>query len=122
MNKQSYRIVFNQSRGCLMAVAENATSQGKSAHGERAGGGNGSLSRTFTAIAWACKLMGQAVFVSAAALWLAPLQTQAQTVATRIVADPMAARTQQATILNTSNGVVQVNIQTPSAAGVSRNT
>ena len=53
-------------------------------------------------------------------LLVAPLQ--AQTVATRIVADPAAPSTQRATILPTANGVVQVNIRTPSAAGVSRNT
>ena len=53
-------------------------------------------------------------------LLVAPLQ--AQTVATRIVADPAAPSAQRATILPTANGVVQVNIRTPSAAGVSRNT
>jgi filamentous hemagglutinin len=39
----------------------------------------------------------------------------------QIVADPNAPGAQRATVLQTSNGVVQVNIQTPSAAGVSRN-
>jgi excinuclease ABC subunit A len=38
MNKQSYRIVFNESRSCLMAVAETALSQGKSASGVHVGG------------------------------------------------------------------------------------
>src|SRR6185437_10287775 len=40
----------------------------------------------------------------------------------QIVADPHAPRTQQPTVLTTGNGLPQVNIQTPSAAGVSRNT
>eukprot|EP01037_Dinobryon_pediforme_P037178 gene37178-44521_t len=44
-------------------------------------------------------------------------QVQAQ-----IIADPSAPRSQQAVILPTANGLPQVNIQTPSAAGVSRNT
>jgi filamentous hemagglutinin len=122
MNQQTYRIVFNQSRGCLMVVAETATSHGKSASGERAGRASVIAAGFFTPLAWACKLMGQAVFLSATCLCFAPLQVQAQAVATRIVADPTAARTQQATILNTSSGVVQVNIQTPSVGGVSRNT
>jgi filamentous hemagglutinin len=39
-----------------------------------------------------------------------------------ITADPSAPGNQQATVLSTANGVPQVNIQTPSAAGVSRNT
>jgi filamentous hemagglutinin len=46
----------------------------------------------------------------------------AQTVVTRIVADPSAPGAQRPTVLTTSNGLVQVNIRTPSAAGVSRNT
>src|SRR5450830_1696562 len=44
-------------------------------------------------------------------------QVQAQ-----IIADPSAPKSQQAVILPTANGLPQVNIQTPSAAGVSRNT
>lgn len=56
--------------------------------------------------------------------WVAPIQmtAQAQTVTTRIVADPTASAAQRPTVLNSSNGVVQVDIRTPSAAGVSRNT
>ena len=46
MNKHCHKIVFNRTRGILMAVAETAIGQGKSS-GERssgeAGGGNGSL-------------------------------------------------------------------------------
>lgn len=37
MNQQTYRIIFNQARGCLMAVAETATARGKGASGERTG-------------------------------------------------------------------------------------
>lgn len=123
MNKHIYRLVFNQARGCLMVVAETATSSGKSASGERVsrsankhGGPRGH------AALGASESIHRAVLLSAASLWLLPVQVDAQTVATRIVADPAAARAQQATVLNTSNGVTQVNIQTPSGAGVSRNT
>jgi filamentous hemagglutinin len=132
MNKQSHRIIFNKSRGCLMAVAETTTSTGKSASGETAGpahpGHAGAQSRTLNPLALACKLISQVVLIATASMSLVPLhlhaqaQTNAVSMATRIVADPGAARSQQATVLSTSNGVVQVNIQTPSAAGVSRNT
>lgn len=131
MNQQTYRIVFNEVRGCLMAVAETATARGKGAQGARAGRGTSGQSasqRMLRAVTLACKLASQAVWMSMVAMgatvWLVPLhmQAQAQTVATRILAHPGAARAQQATVLTSSNGVVQVNIQTPSSAGVSRNT
>ena len=116
-----------------MAVAETTTSTGKSTTGESAsratsGHDKASQRRTLTAMALACKVLSHVVWASAAALSLVSMQMQAQaqttgaSVATRIVADPSAPRPQQATVLSTSNGVVQVNIQTPSAAGVSRNT
>ena len=40
----------------------------------------------------------------------------------QIIADPNAPGNQRPTIFQTANGLPQVNIQTPSAAGVSRNT
>ena len=47
---------------------------------------------------------------------LVPAVTKAQ-----ITADPSAAANQRATVLQTANAIPQVNIQTPSSAGVSRN-
>ena len=47
---------------------------------------------------------------------LVPAFTKAQ-----IVADPNAAANQRATVLQTANAIPQVNIQTPSSAGISRN-
>lgn len=40
----------------------------------------------------------------------------------QVVADPSAPGNQRPTILQTANGLPQINIQTPSGAGVSRNT
>lgn len=98
MNKNLHRIVFNARRGQRMVVAETATSQGKSASGETRGVATIAFSAALTA----------SLFMGGTAL-------------AQIKADPRAPATQQPTVLTTSNGVPQVNIQTPSAAGVSRN-
>ncbi|EZP37303.1 filamentous hemagglutinin N-terminal domain-containing protein [Janthinobacterium lividum] len=121
MNKNLYRIIFNKRRGQLMVVAENASSQGKAAKGEGGldsgvfegdgGGGlslsvNGRLRPLALAIFGA---LGMVAFVAGPAMG-------------QIVADPNAPGRQRPTVVQSANGVTQVNIQTPSAAGVSRNT
>ena len=95
MNKNLYRIVFNASRGQRMAVAETAGSCGK--------GRNASSSPAGKALAFAALALITAAHA-------------------QIVADPTAPGTQRPTVLAAPNGVPLVNIQTPSAAGVSRNT
>ena len=91
MNKHCHRLVFNRARGVLVAVGECARSVCKSASGQGT-----------RAVAMAALLLG------------GPALAQ-------VVADPNAAGSQRPQVLNTANGVTQVNIQTPSAAGVSRN-
>ncbi|MGI4780068.1 MAG: filamentous hemagglutinin N-terminal domain-containing protein [Janthinobacterium lividum] len=99
MNRNFHRIIFNAARGIRMVVQETAGSVGQGA-GKATRGGTGAV-------------LGVTAF--AAALVSAPLQAQ-------IVADPTAPGAQRATVLVAPNGVPLVNIQTPSAAGVSRNT
>ena len=117
MNKHCHKIVFNRRRGILMAVAETAVGQGKSS-GERSGGetggGNGSL-KTHSG----CRLhLGTLAFSLLLGFGSALIVPAA---AADIQADKSAPKSQQPVILQTGNGLPQVNIQTPTAHGVSVN-
>lgn len=106
MNKRLYRIVFNKARGMLMVVSELA----RGCTGSSASSGIGrSLQRLV------CRVGALSL-----ALWLASGAIAVQ--AAGIVADASAPGKQQPTVISTANGTTQVNIQTPSAGGVSRNT
>ena len=125
MNHHLHRIIFNARRGQLMVVGETASASGSSARGEGAcsnragrqgsGGGDdrGSAPTAPSRIQLAV-LMAWGMLV-----WGLPALHGAQA---QIKADPNAPGNQRPTILSTANGLAQVNIQTPSAAGVSRNT
>jgi len=121
MNRLQYRIVFNKQRGQLMAVAETALSHVKGgSNGESAGPAArapGSADVVPTVSRGPPTLLAlAAAFAMGAAITLAP-DALAQ-----VKADANAPKNQQPTVVNSANGTVQVNIQTPSAAGVSRNT
>jgi len=108
MNKHCYRMIFNKARGILMAVSEIATSHSRSS-GETSGK---------TVRPWAVR----AATVRALAMLGLVIWPVAVYAAGGIVSDPSAPATQRPTILAAPNGVPLVNIQTPSGAGVSRNT
>lgn len=110
MNKKLYRVIFNKARGLLMVVAENGRGHGK---GPAMSGEGHTLSQ----------LIGQLTplaFFTLGALGMVALMPQAQ--AAGIVADGGAPSGQQPMVGQTANGTPQVNIQAPSAGGVSRNT
>ncbi|WP_263771806.1 hemagglutinin repeat-containing protein [Propionivibrio soli] len=111
MNKNLYRIVFNKKRGQLMAVAESAVGDGKTA-----GTSDGTLGASAQAIWATVRPLSLALFVAFGLAALLADPAGAQTVAYR-----NAPATQRPTILGAANGVPVVNIQTPSAAGVSHN-
>jgi filamentous hemagglutinin len=115
MNKNLFRIIFNKRRGQLMAVAETSSSQGKGSIGESVASGHSSIVENETV---GISALSFAVLCAlGAVLWALPTpNAHAQVVAYR-----NAPSNQQPTVLQTSNGVPQVDIQTPSAAGVSRN-
>jgi len=111
MNKLRYRIVFNKARGMLMAVGECARSCSKGA------GQTGVLDGSEPAAVGHPALRRLTLLFGAAFggfLWASHVQAQ-------IVADPKAPNQNQAIVLKTANGVPQVDVRTPSAAGVSRN-
>ena len=106
MNKNLYRIVFNKARGMLMVVADIARSG-------RAGSSRASgIGQTHS------QMVGK-VSVLSFSLWLA--MGVVQTAQANIVANGAAPKNQQPTVIQSANGTPQVNIQTPSKAGVSRN-
>ncbi|CAM3614901.1 Toxin CdiA [Pseudomonas reidholzensis] len=112
MNKHLYRVIFNKARGLLMVVAETVSSQGK-APGERAGGGASVQPCVATLGGLRFALMGALGLIS---LSVAPAW------AAGIVADPSAPGGQRPMVIDSANGTPQVNIQAPSAGGVSHNT
>ena len=122
MNKNRYRVIFSQARGMFIAVAEIVKSRTKTAGQSHTVGEieiedvTGASSITYKKLN---PINFAVVTLLGAAIYTLPMATIAES---HIVADKSAPNSQQATILNTSNGLTQVNIQTPSAGGVSRNT
>ncbi|HDR9337760.1 hemagglutinin repeat-containing protein [Burkholderia multivorans] len=108
MNKNQYRLVYSRVRGMLVAVEETAGRTGKTNTGEtrraaKRGGGH-------PAAAFALRVAAFGALVAAGAN---PIWANAQIVG---------AGPQAPAVVQTPNGLPQVNINKPSAAGVSLNT
>lgn len=109
MNKHLYRIVFNKARGMLMVVPEIA---GTHRPGANTSGAGHTLNQLIAGLS-------PLTLLTSLALGLMTISLPASA---DIVADKNAPGNQQPTVINSGNGTPQVNIQTPSAGGVSRNT
>jgi filamentous hemagglutinin len=107
MNSGLYRLVFSERVRMYVAVAETSVCN---ASGSVARPAKPDMPRARRG-AGLDRMSALAVAALTAAL---PSPAQ-------IVVSPAAPRNQQATLLQTANGLPQINIQTPSAAGVSRN-
>ena len=120
MNSRLYRVIFNKNLGRLVVVSEKTVAQGKTG----SQGGHDNSHSTADSQAWGMVgyCYGKWLTLTAAVLVsLGTAQWAHADVQTQVIADSSAAKNEQATILTTASGITQVNIQTPSAAGVSKN-
>ena len=115
MNKRHYKVIFSRVLNQLVVVSELAKSQGKAqsenVSPEQEKTGLFSTALSLNPIHFSLMLALGFVFLSPS--------VYAEDMAIR--ADKSAPGNQQPTVLQTGNGLPQVNIQTPSAGGVSRN-
>ena len=115
MNKRHYKVIFSRVLNQLVVVSELAKSQGKAqsenVSSEQEKTGLFSTALSLNPIHFSLMLALGFVFLSPSA--------HAEDMAIR--ADKSAPGNQQPTVLQTANGLPQVNIQTPSVGGVSRN-
>jgi filamentous hemagglutinin len=113
----------------LMVVSEAARSQGKTSNPSEGGSAISQIaggSQTSTQVGAMSRYQGGRLITLRSHVLLVlglatVVATSAHADATNIVADRNAAANNQAAILQSSSGKTQVNIQTPSKAGVSRN-
>jgi filamentous hemagglutinin len=111
MNRNNYRLVFSRLRGMLVAVEETATAAGKEA-GQTSGRSRKSRGVIFSSRATLFTLRKIAL-AALALLGAQPSWSSAQIV-------PGGAHAPS--VVQTQNGLPQVNINRPSGAGVSMNT
>ncbi|MDN7642343.1 contact-dependent inhibition toxin BcpA [Burkholderia cenocepacia] len=108
MNKNHYRLVFSRVHGMLVAVEETASSAGKASAGETRRTLNRSGVHVVTQFALRLAAFGALIAAGAIPMW-----AHAQIVG----AGPNAP-----SVIQTPNGLPQVNINKPGGAGVSLNT
>lgn len=107
MNKHCYRLIFSRTHGELRVVSELARSCSNEP-GQRSAGGVTSGGRLWVTVRRSVWLLGLLMFAG-------------PVLASGIVADGAAAPSQRPDVINTQNGLPQVNIAAPNQAGLSHN-
>ena len=115
MNKRHYKVIFSRVLNQLVVVSELAKSQGKTQSE------NMSLEQEKMGLFSTALSLNPIHFSLMLALGFVFLSPSIQAEDMAIRADKSAPGNQQPTVLQTGNGIPQVNIQAPSQAGVSRN-
>ncbi|NKJ50978.1 cell surface protein, partial [Burkholderia sp. SG-MS1] len=113
MNKNMFRLVFSRRRGMLIAVEETASGARKTDQEEVAGAAHIAQSSGRHALRFALHPVAFAVLVGLGGGWFAPMLAHAQIVP---------GGTHAPSVIQTQNGLPQVDINRPSSAGVSVNT
>ncbi|MDY6483207.1 hemagglutinin repeat-containing protein, partial [Acinetobacter faecalis] len=116
MNKNFYKTIFSKTRGEMVVVAENVSAEGQT-NNQR------TTQVEIDTESTAEKSLGLKVLSFSIMLLtgVASISITTDLAQANVVADPNAAGNQRPTIINSANGTPQVNIQTPSKAGVSMN-
>ena len=117
MNKKHYKIIFSRVLNQLVVASELAKSQGK-AQSENVSSEQEKTGLFSTALSFSLNSIHFSLMLALGFVFLTP-SVHAEDMAIR--ADKSAPGNQQPIVLQTANGLPQVNIQTPSAGGVSRN-
>ncbi|MES2580332.1 MAG: hemagglutinin repeat-containing protein [Pseudomonadota bacterium] len=123
MNKNQFRIVFNHTRGLMMAVGEHVKSHTSACCTESIARNSIGAEKSHNAQQTATiRPLVFSVMLSLGMVGIVPNPLSIHKAYADIIADQAAPVNQRPVIINAPNGIHLVNIQTPSAAGVSRNT
>lgn len=124
MNKNRFRIIFNQLRGLMMVVAENVkshTASAESGTNSKAASLSPSPTKNQSNMSVTVRPLAFSLMCALGLVTVIPNSFNVGSAHAEAKAATNVPGNQRPTVLTAPNGVEVVNIQTPSAAGVSRN-